>query len=353
MNKLVVELKIGLLFLLLFLFTGELQAGLCGNGIVEVDDGEQCDAPTSPDVCTNQCKFNYCSLNKMDINQSGACTMSDFQCLVAVVLQNLSGQYGLYAQYYVSCKLADKPNLDIDCNGTIGSPDLSLYSGILLGKAVDIKLDGDQNGIIDKCEINCGDGILKGSEQCDDGNININDGCSPGCKIDIGYVCPLAGVPCTDIDFDNDGTPDDQDAYPLDPTQSSPSVEKEPEIFPPADDEEDKAEEVADAPSDASGAVDDTLNSDDISNEVADTANDDNDPSEATSDGASNEETQDDDPTQTTPTTDEENNNQDEQKDQQEDQDNQEDGNNNDPPEKDHKESGNSSGGGCSLVKVL
>ncbi|MEB2286379.1 MAG: hypothetical protein OZ922_17075, partial [Myxococcales bacterium] len=38
----------------------------------------------------------------------------------------------------------------------------------------------------------CGDGIVQGScaEECDDGNNDPNDGCSPNCLIEIGLACP-------------------------------------------------------------------------------------------------------------------------------------------------------------------
>lgn len=38
----------------------------------------------------------------------------------------------------------------------------------------------------------CGDGVVQGScgEECDDGNTDANDGCSPTCQIEIGYACP-------------------------------------------------------------------------------------------------------------------------------------------------------------------
>ena len=35
----------------------------------------------------------------------------------------------------------------------------------------------------------CGNGVLDGDEECDDGNLNDNDGCNKWCKLDPGYVC--------------------------------------------------------------------------------------------------------------------------------------------------------------------
>ena len=39
----------------------------------------------------------------------------------------------------------------------------------------------------------CGDGVVDGNEQCDDGNTVSNDGCSSTCAVQSGYTC--AGTP--------------------------------------------------------------------------------------------------------------------------------------------------------------
>jgi len=35
----------------------------------------------------------------------------------------------------------------------------------------------------------CGDGYYMGSYQCDDGNLDDNDGCSSTCQVEVGYRC--------------------------------------------------------------------------------------------------------------------------------------------------------------------
>ncbi len=42
----------------------------------------------------------------------------------------------------------------------------------------------------------CGDGILEGSEECDDGNTTSGDGCSSTCKLETDWACPTPGSPC-------------------------------------------------------------------------------------------------------------------------------------------------------------
>lgn len=45
------------------------------------------------------------------------------------------------------------------------------------------------------CSAICGDGLLRGSEQCDDGNNVAGDGCSPGCQIEADYTCDIMVEP--------------------------------------------------------------------------------------------------------------------------------------------------------------
>ena len=45
----------------------------------------------------------------------------------------------------------------------------------------------------------CGNGVLDGTEQCDDGNADSGDGCSKICQIESNYDCPKAGQPCKNL----------------------------------------------------------------------------------------------------------------------------------------------------------
>jgi fibro-slime domain-containing protein len=42
----------------------------------------------------------------------------------------------------------------------------------------------------------CGNGSIEGSETCDDRNVVASDGCSDQCLIEAGWSCPLAGAAC-------------------------------------------------------------------------------------------------------------------------------------------------------------
>lgn len=58
----------------------------------------------------------------------------------------------------------------------------------------------------------CGDGVIEGAEACDDDNAAAEDGCSPACAVESGWVC--AGAPsvctvdCVDCDSCGDGAID-------------------------------------------------------------------------------------------------------------------------------------------------
>jgi cysteine-rich repeat protein len=43
---------------------------------------------------------------------------------------------------------------------------------------------------------NCGNGILEGTEECDDGNNTPGDGCANDCKIESGWSCLAPGARC-------------------------------------------------------------------------------------------------------------------------------------------------------------
>ena len=42
----------------------------------------------------------------------------------------------------------------------------------------------------------CGDGVVTGGEQCDDGNLADGDGCDSSCQVEPGWSCPIPGSPC-------------------------------------------------------------------------------------------------------------------------------------------------------------
>ncbi len=45
----------------------------------------------------------------------------------------------------------------------------------------------------------CGDGIVGGGEQCDDGNISNGDGCNASCNVEAGYTCTGSPSICSSV----------------------------------------------------------------------------------------------------------------------------------------------------------
>jgi len=51
----------------------------------------------------------------------------------------------------------------------------------------------------------CGNGILEGAEECDDGNTTPGEGCTAECKLETDWVCPTPGSPCVSAVVCGDG----------------------------------------------------------------------------------------------------------------------------------------------------
>jgi fibro-slime domain-containing protein len=53
--------------------------------------------------------------------------------------------------------------------------------------------------------VGCGNGILEGAEECDDGNTVPGEGCSADCKLETDWACPTPGSPCISTVVCGDG----------------------------------------------------------------------------------------------------------------------------------------------------
>ena len=51
----------------------------------------------------------------------------------------------------------------------------------------------------------CGNGILEGAEECDDGNTTPGEGCTAECKLETDWACPTPGSPCISTVVCGDG----------------------------------------------------------------------------------------------------------------------------------------------------
>ncbi|MBN1947478.1 MAG: DUF4215 domain-containing protein [Bradymonadales bacterium] len=88
-----------------------------------------------------------------------------------------------------------------------------------------------QEFVIDDPEAVCGNGILEGTEECDDNNVNNNDGCNSSCTIEEGWDCE--GEPsdcfllpvCGNGDIEEGETCDDNNTNPGDGCSPTCTVE--------------------------------------------------------------------------------------------------------------------------------
>jgi cysteine-rich repeat protein len=136
----------------------------CGDGVIQAQNGEQCDpglnAGPQGEGCDNRC-------------------------------QVLTGYYceGEPSNCYSKCgdgalandELCDDGN-DLDGDGC--------------SVACELEEGFDCSNAPSFCVTICGDGLVRGSEQCDDANNLENDGCSSRCEIQDGFDCPNGGFSC-------------------------------------------------------------------------------------------------------------------------------------------------------------
>ncbi|MCB9696944.1 MAG: DUF4215 domain-containing protein, partial [Alphaproteobacteria bacterium] len=86
-------------------------------------------------------------------------------------------------------------NVDLDCDGLSDWADTDA-DGDGVGDATDNcravpnpgQEDTDGNGVGDACQVTCGDGLVQGTEQCDDGNVFDGDGCDSSCMFEPGVL---------------------------------------------------------------------------------------------------------------------------------------------------------------------
>lgn len=133
--------------------------GFCGDG--KVDPGEQCDDgnANNNDACSTSCinQDIYCCSDGSGDYQKGTCINKNLgQCIL----------------------------------------DTDIYATTVITRD-DVGSDMGLDACITECERfseseepgGCGDGIVFGDEECDDGNVDEGDGCDYDCKIEKGHCC--------------------------------------------------------------------------------------------------------------------------------------------------------------------
>jgi cysteine-rich repeat protein len=69
-------------------------------------------------------------------------------------------------------------------------PDISRDVGVVIVNLPDVAIANETAGA------KCGNGILEGAEECDDGNTVSGEGCTSDCKLESDWICPTPGSPC-------------------------------------------------------------------------------------------------------------------------------------------------------------
>jgi fibro-slime domain-containing protein len=145
--------------------------GVCGDGKITLEDGEQCDDKntTSGDGCSATCK----------VEANFVCPTEGQLCLSTIV-----------------CGDGKITGGEVCDDGNKVSGD-GCSAGCLVESGWTCPAGGT-------CRpTRCGDSIRVGHEQCDDGNGLAGDGCDTLCRVESpgptepnGWVCPTPGVPC-------------------------------------------------------------------------------------------------------------------------------------------------------------
>jgi cysteine-rich repeat protein len=142
---------------------GEPRTGICGDGLVQVEAGEECDDGNSEadDGCSRICMLE---------DEAGSCGDG----------------------WLIPGEECDDGN---DVSGDGCSPQCTVEGD-------HVCLPGGQPCVPDDCVAGdtdcgtCGDGVLQQDEQCDDGNAAGADGCSSECLPEAGFGCFVPGQPC-------------------------------------------------------------------------------------------------------------------------------------------------------------
>ncbi|MEW5850012.1 MAG: DUF4215 domain-containing protein [Myxococcota bacterium] len=176
----------------------------CGNGVQEASANESCDDgnTVSSDGCSSSCVAEACTRHRM------VTTVRD-TVLTDWLLTNAAGDVVAYQNSALTFDLPrspfPEPNTSFTRGGLLppgryfitlaGSRDgwgggsltvvngagASVYTGTL-GAAVYQRTD---SFVVGGCTSNsCGDGVRTAGEQCDDGNAQYGDGCSPTCRLE-------------------------------------------------------------------------------------------------------------------------------------------------------------------------
>ncbi len=149
---------------------------ICGNGKLDPAKGEACDDGNTKngDGCSASCQVEAGS--SCDTKSPSHCSICGDGKLSGNEVCDDGNKVG-----------GDGCSADCQSLETCGNHYVDTATGEVCDPVVD--------GCTDACKSLCGDGIVHGTEQCDDGNTKANDGCDATCHVELGYTC--TGSPST------------------------------------------------------------------------------------------------------------------------------------------------------------
>ncbi|MBI1813247.1 DUF4215 domain-containing protein [Candidatus Peregrinibacteria bacterium] len=164
----------------------------CGNGIIE--RGEQCDDgnTTNADGCSDACALEtgFVCAGQPSVCQKGKIASSAPLVHQAAPPEPTTSSASSSSPAPIVSSSSSAPV------ASSASASSSASSGRLSHRAINMLSSSSSAGVTQTATVSsktiftgCGDGIVVGTEQCDDGNTNGGDGCSGTCTLETGYHC--------------------------------------------------------------------------------------------------------------------------------------------------------------------
>jgi fibro-slime domain-containing protein len=189
----------------------------CGDGVVQTTLGEQCDDGSNDGThgCSSTCQV---IIGWKCPATGGACAVDQY-CGNGVVDpgeqcddHNLRSYDGCSSTCFIeagwSCPATGGSCTRICGNGKLDAgetcDDSNFYSGDGCSSTCQLEPNYTCAVVGQACVYTpppppsqCGNGIIEGTEACDDGNTQSGDGCSSTCTLESGWKCAAADTPCT------------------------------------------------------------------------------------------------------------------------------------------------------------
>lgn len=175
---------------------------ICGDGVIGT--GEECDDGNTQnnDGCSADCRYEYCGDGIVQQALGEECDdggyRNDDGCDMFCQIERYGTDADVDAPPPVDAGVDASPPPPVDAAVDAPPP-----------PPVDAAVDAhvDAQATVDAPPGVCGNGMVEGGEECDDGNTQSNDGCSDDCKYEYcgdGIVQSALGEQCDDGNYRND-----------------------------------------------------------------------------------------------------------------------------------------------------